>query len=72
MIIYQTFKHDKILEAINPDKSSETQTYFVKYTLVDQDDDLRGKVITLQLMWEHMPTTGLLCMGEQSLGEAST
>lgn len=64
--------HDKILEAINPDKVLQYKGSFVKYALVDQGDDLRGKDVTLQLMWDHMPITGLLYMGEQPLGEAST
>ena len=58
---------DKIVEASDPDEKkilNETNV-FVKYALVDQGDDLRGKDVKLQLMWDHMPITGLLYMGEQ-------
>ena len=44
----------------------------VKYALVDQGDELRGKDVKLQLMWDHMPITGLLYMGEQPIEEASS
>ena len=33
---------------------------FVKYALIDQGAELRGKKITLKLMWDHMPLTGRL------------
>ena len=56
---------DKILEAINPKKVIEEKNVFVKYALVDQGNELRGKDVSLQLMWDHMPITGLLYMGEQ-------
>lgn len=56
---------DKILEAINPDKHIRDENVFVKYALVDQGDELRGKEVKLQLMWDHMPITGFLYMGEQ-------
>ena len=56
---------DKILEATNPDKHIQDENVFVKYALVDQGDELRGKDVKLQLMWDHMPITGFLYMGEQ-------
>lgn len=34
------------------------QDEFVKYALIDQGAELRGKKITLKLMWDHMPLTG--------------
>ena len=55
---------DKILEA-DDDKIIDEQNVFCKYALVDQADQLRGTEIQLQLMWDHMPITGLLYMGEQ-------
>lgn len=38
---------------------------FVKYALVDQGSELRGKNITLKLMWDHMPLTGRLYVDSQ-------
>ena len=45
---------------------------FVKYGLVDQGAELRGKEVELSLMWDHMPLTGMLYMGGQKEGTAST
>ncbi|KAG7365030.1 signal peptidase subunit [Nitzschia inconspicua] len=56
---------DKIVEAIDPVKEIKQENVFVKYALVDQGDELRGKDVQLQLMWDHMPITGFLYMGEQ-------
>jgi signal peptidase complex subunit 3 len=71
--INQVVIHDKIIEAIHPeDMVLKYDEKFVKYALVDQGDDLRGKDVKLQLMWDHMPITGLLYMGEQPLEGAST
>ena len=58
---------DKIVEASDPDvkKILNETNVFVKYALVDHGDDLRGKEVKLQLMWDHMPITGLLYVGEQ-------
>lgn len=58
---------DKIVEATDgPDAKIITQdNIFVKYALLDQGDELRGKEIELKLMWDHMPLTGALFMGEQ-------
>merc|ERR1711862_582296 len=62
---------DSIIEAINPDDwAIEADNMFVKYALVDQGNELRGKDIELQLRWDHMPLTGLLHIGEQN--EATT
>ena len=64
---------DKIVEAIHPeDMKINLENVFVKYALVDQGDELRGKDVKLQLMWDHMPITGLLYMGEQPIEEASS
>ncbi|KAL3908186.1 MAG: hypothetical protein SGILL_008580 [Bacillariaceae sp.] len=63
--INQVVIWDKILEAINPDKHIHDENVFVKYALVDQADGLRGKDVKLQLMWDHMPITGFVYMGEQ-------
>jgi signal peptidase complex subunit 3 len=55
---------DKIIESQDV-KIIDEQNVFVKYALVDQADQLRGKHVQLKLMWDHMPITGLLYMGEQ-------
>lgn len=65
---------DKIIEATDPEskKVIDEQNVFVKYALVDQGDELRGKDVELRLMWDHMPITGLLYMGEQPKEGASS
>jgi signal peptidase complex subunit 3 len=64
---------DKIIEAIRPeDMMLDMENVFVKYALVDQGDELRNKKVKLQLMWDHMPITGLLHQGEQPISEASS
>lgn len=64
---------DKIVEAAAGEKAMviEEDSIFVKYALVDQGKELRGKDITLQLQWDHMPITGLLHMDKQPLAETS-
>ena len=62
---------DKIIEA-DDTKLIQEKNVFCKYALVDQADNLRGKDIQLQLMWDHMPITGLLYMGQQEPSTAST
>ncbi len=58
---------DKIVEATDPPskKIIQQDNIFVKYALLDQADELRGKDVKLQLMWDHMPLTGALFMGAQ-------
>jgi signal peptidase complex subunit 3 len=63
---------DKIVESIDPNKVINEENIFVKYALVDQGDNLRGKEVTLQLMWDHMPVTGFLHMGEQPFDTATS
>ena len=58
---------DKILEAVDPNKVIQMENVFIKYALVDHGVELRGKDVTLQLMWDHMPITGLLYMAEQPM-----
>eukprot|EP00980_Cylindrotheca_fusiformis_P012680 scaffold3103_cov136-Cylindrotheca_fusiformis.AAC.18 len=70
--INQVVVHDKIIEATDPNKVLKYENAFVKYALVDQGDDLRGKEITLHVMWDHMPITGLLYMDGQPMSEATT
>lgn len=55
------------MEAVDsPEKKIIKQdSIFVKYALVDQGADLRGRDVKLQIMWDHMPLTGFLYMGEQ-------
>jgi len=62
---------DKIVEATDP-KVIQEENVFVKYALVDKGDELRGKDVTLQLQWDHMPITGLLYRNEQNVEQAST
>ena len=69
--VNQVVVWDKILEAIDPKKVIKEDNVFVKYALVDQGDELRGKEVTLQLMWDHMPITGLLYMAEQPASETT-
>jgi len=59
---------DKIVEAIDPPEAKiiREDNVFVEYALVDQGDELRGKKVELSLMWDHMPLTGVLYMGEQN------
>lgn len=58
---------DKIIESIDTDKVIDETNVFVKYALVDHGDGLRGKDVTLQLYWDHMPITGFLYMGQQAM-----
>lgn len=61
---------DKIVEA-DDNKVINERNVFVKYALVDQGDKLRGKNVTLQLQWDHMPITGTLHMDKQPLATTS-
>lgn len=65
---------DKIVEATDPPESKiiKQDNIFVKYALVDQGADLRGREVKLQIMWDHMPITGLLYMGEQDKDTVSS
>jgi signal peptidase complex subunit 3 len=62
---------DKIVEAGDP-KVIDERSVFVKYALVDQGAELRGKDITLQLQWDHMPITGLLYLDKQPMESTSS
>jgi len=58
---------DKIVEAIHPnDMIIQEDNIIVKYALVDQGAELRGKEVQLRLMWDHMPLTGGLFMAEST------
>lgn len=65
---------DKIVEATDPAtaKVIKQDNIFVKYALLDQGNDLRGRDVQLQLMWDHMPLTGVLYMGEQDKATTTT
>lgn len=63
---------DKIVEATDESKVINVTNVYVKYALVDQANELRGKDIQLQLHWDFMPITGLLYMGSQDPATAST
>eukprot|EP00586_Coscinodiscus_wailesii_P014447 CAMPEP_0172514066 /NCGR_PEP_ID=MMETSP1066-20121228/257375_1 /TAXON_ID=671091 /ORGANISM="Coscinodiscus wailesii, Strain CCMP2513" /LENGTH=174 /DNA_ID=CAMNT_0013294589 /DNA_START=55 /DNA_END=579 /DNA_ORIENTATION=+ len=56
---------DKIIEAVDPPEAKiiEEDNIFVKYALIDQTNELRGKEVELKLVWDHMPLTGMLFMG---------
>ncbi len=58
---------DKIVEAVHPnDMVIKEDNIIVKYALVDQGAELRGKEVELKLMWDHMPLTGGLFMAEST------
>mmetsp|Transcript_19417 Transcript_19417/g.58693 ORF Transcript_19417/g.58693 Transcript_19417/m.58693 type:complete len:175 (-) Transcript_19417:111-635(-) len=57
----QVFIWDKIIERPE-DAVIQQEKQFVKYALIDQVAELRGKEITLRLVWEQMPLTGQVFM----------
>ena len=63
---------DRIIENTDPSKVIREENVFVKYGLVDQGAELRGKDVELSLVWDHMPLTGNLHMGEQGLDGRSS
>lgn len=65
---------DKIVEAIDPPEAKvlREDNVFVEYALVDYTDELRGKEVELQLMWDFMPLTGMLFQGNQPKDTTST
>mmetsp|Transcript_30519 Transcript_30519/g.65485 ORF Transcript_30519/g.65485 Transcript_30519/m.65485 type:complete len:107 (+) Transcript_30519:459-779(+) len=65
---------DKIVENTDSvgDKHIRMENVFVKYALVDQGNGLRGKDVTLRLVWDHMPITGFVHMDEQAKESRST
>ena len=71
-VLNQVVIWDKIVENIDEDKVINEENIFVKYALVDQADGLRGKDVSLQLMWDHMPVTGFMHMGEQPMDTTSS
>ena len=63
---------DKIVEAIHPeDMLLEADNVYVKYALTDHGQALRETDVTLTLMWDHMPITGLLYPGQQTKESAT-
>jgi signal peptidase complex subunit 3 len=69
--INQVVLWDKIVEAASP-KIIDESNVFVKYALVDQGAELRGKNVKLQLQWDHMPITGFLYMDGQPMETTSS
>ena len=63
---------DKIIEATDESKVIDEQNVFVKYALVDQGTELRGKQVELKLLWDHMPITGMLFMGHQKADQVAS
>lgn len=70
--INQVVLWDKIVQATDDEKKIDESNVFVKYALVDHGDELRGKRVTLQLQWDHMPITGLLHKDYQPIETATT
>eukprot|EP00574_Skeletonema_japonicum_P013312 CAMPEP_0201726364 /NCGR_PEP_ID=MMETSP0593-20130828/9406_1 /ASSEMBLY_ACC=CAM_ASM_000672 /TAXON_ID=267983 /ORGANISM="Skeletonema japonicum, Strain CCMP2506" /LENGTH=176 /DNA_ID=CAMNT_0048217839 /DNA_START=264 /DNA_END=794 /DNA_ORIENTATION=+ len=64
---------DRIIENTDPleKKQLNEKNVFVKYGLVDQGAELRGKEVELSLHWDHMPLTGTLFVGKQKEGTES-
>jgi len=55
---------DKIIKS--PEEARlKSSNEFVKYALIDQGAELRNKNISLRLMWDHMPITGRLYVGDE-------
>jgi signal peptidase complex subunit 3 len=65
---------DRIIENTDPPEKKQLneQNVFVKYGLVDQGAELRGREVELSLHWDHMPLTGTLFVGKQKEGTEST
>lgn len=65
---------DKIIENIDSTEAKHIreENVFVKYALIDQANGLRGKDVTLKLMWDHMPITGFVYMDEQEKDSTSS
>lgn len=49
---------DKFIE-FKKDAKLALSNEFVKYALIDQGYELRGKEVSLRLVWDHMPITGM-------------
>ncbi len=64
---------DRIIENTDPPEKKQLneQNVFVKYGLVDQGAELRGREVELSLHWDHMPLTGTLFVGKQKEGTES-
>ena len=66
LIYYQSLLTSLFLTiSFNTEAMLKTSDEFVKYALIDQGAELRGKKITLKLMWDHMPLTGRLYVHEE-------
>ena len=63
---------DSIVPAAAPVKVLQKKDADCKYALVDPAKDLRGRNITLQLQWDHMPITGILHVDQQSMETSSS
>ncbi len=53
---------DRIVEASSPKTISETNAV-IKYSLIDQGTELRGKDVTLKVYYDTMPITSKMSMG---------
>ena len=56
---------DRIIENTDPSKVIREENVFVKYGLVDQGAELRGRDVELSLVWDHMPLTGNTTWGSR-------
>jgi signal peptidase complex subunit 3 len=70
--INQVVLWDKIVEATDANKVIDQTNVFVKYALIDQGAELRGKKVNLQLQWDHMPLTGLVHKVEQDMANTTS
>ena len=55
---------DKIIQSPN-EAWLRLSNEFVKYALIDQGQELRNKTVSLRLMWDHMPLTGRVYVGDE-------
>jgi signal peptidase complex subunit 3 len=62
---------DKIIES-KEDAIIKVKKQDLKYALMSQGADLRGRDVTLKLMWDHMPITGRLYMGSNTKNDTFT
>ena len=59
----QIVLYDKIIEATDKKKVIHEKNAVIKYSLIDQHDELRGQEVTLKLYYDTMPLTAQMYMG---------
>ena len=60
-VLSQVVVWDRIIES-KEEAYLDLEAEFLDYPLRDPAQELRGKNITLKLVWDHMPLTGTLFM----------